>query len=106
MVRVSDAMVDAIRRSFGKSTGFCEVYIPTLCATSGLACKPMPAEVFGTFGYNPKISPDEMAKLSTSPNNLLYHPVKNGAHDKLLNRCVFTPSRLATHGRPATPKNV
>lgn len=85
--RISNRMFEALRSHMGRSTGFCEVYISTLCAASGLELAPMPREVFGTFVYQPCVSPAAFAEhaLTTrsrlgldceKPSNLLFHPVK------------------------------
>lgn len=72
MVRFSKRFIEVLRSQFGKSTGFCELYCPTLCAThSDLILAPMPASVFGVFVHRPPIY------LESIPcNNLLYHPIK------------------------------
>lgn len=83
MVRISTPMSEVIKREFGKSTGFCEVYIPTLASvTPGLVAKAMPAQVLGKFRYSPNISREEWKQIELSHRNapdrpsLLYHPIK------------------------------
>lgn len=75
MVRLSHAMVDAVRANFGRSTGFCEVYLPTLCVESGLVLTAMPAEAFGVFRHRPVMSVEDV-EGSGAPDDRLYHPVK------------------------------
>ena len=80
MVRVSRALVRAAAQEFGRSTGFCEVYLPTLCRAAGLHAAAMPAELFGVFRYRPEIPEQEFERLEAAaaapPTGLLYHPVK------------------------------
>ena len=79
MVRLSTPMSDAIKSEFGKSTGFCEVYVPTLASVvPGLVAKAMPAHVLGRFRYSPNISREEWGQIEKSHEgpSLLYHPVK------------------------------
>jgi hypothetical protein len=46
IVRVSRAFVEKLRSEFGRSTGSCEVYLPTLCATTpGLIAAAIPSGV-------------------------------------------------------------
>jgi hypothetical protein len=52
-VRVSKKLVEALRGEFGKSTGFCEVYVPTLCATTpGLVAAAIPKAALGQYRTN------------------------------------------------------
>ena len=78
MVRVSSALVRAAAAELGHSTGFCEVYLPTLCRAVGLRAEAMPADVFGVFQYRPALEEAvfEAGAASVPPTNMLYHPVK------------------------------
>ena len=77
MTRLSRAMFEALRGEFGRSTGFCEVYFPTLCLHSGLLLTALPSQVIGKFRYRPTIDHDEWSKiLSISSDHRFFHPVK------------------------------
>lgn len=74
IVRVSKELLYLLKDNLGKSTGFCEVYIPTLCCACGLKYEVIPSYVFGKFQYRPVIFFDDV--INTSEENKLYHPVK------------------------------
>ena len=79
LVRVSGRLANLLRSHFGRSTGFCEVYIPTLCAREpGFRCSGMPADAVGSFRYRPIVSHAEWAARVTElpPDDRLYHPIK------------------------------
>ena len=81
MVRFSTPMAETVRKEFGKSTGFCEVYVPTLAAfTPGIVSAAMPPSVLGKFQYAPTISREEWENISKSHTPCLvsqfYHPIK------------------------------
>ena len=84
MVRVSRALVEAIRAQFGRSTGFCEVYVPTLASTTpGLVAAAFPPGSLGQFRYRPMIEPDTWRAFQadtkhrmTPEDARLYHPIK------------------------------
>lgn len=81
MVRFTTRMADTVRGEFGKSTGFCEVYVPTLAALSpGIVSAAIPPSVLGKFQYSPAISREEWAEIDGSHDSLsqaqFYHPVK------------------------------
>lgn len=74
--RFSKPFLRVIEQNLSKSSGFCEVYFPTLCNISGLVLKPIPAKLFGIFRYQPVIAAKELAAIKKNDNRL-YHPVKN-----------------------------
>lgn len=81
VVRLSRAAVAALRASFGRSTGFCEVYVSTLVATTpGLIAAPIPSDALGIFRYLPAISCDEWERIAATDAGTgqarLFHPVK------------------------------
>jgi hypothetical protein len=51
VTRYSRAMVDAVIRNMGKSSGHCEAYIPTLAIAEGLVVEEIPASVEGDVGF-------------------------------------------------------
>jgi hypothetical protein len=74
VMRVSRKLIQVLTDNLGKSTGYCEVYIPTICVTSGLTYNIMRSSVFGVFRYRPTMTLVE-AKLIAEQDKL-YHPVK------------------------------
>lgn len=74
LTRYSRAFLDVLDADLGRNSGFCEVYIPTLCVLSSLTYRPMPAEVFGTFRFFNPMHPLEFA--GKPADDRLYHPVK------------------------------
>jgi hypothetical protein len=81
MVRFSTSMAEAVRNEFGKSTGFCEVYVPTLAAFApGIVSAAIPPSVLGKFQYSPIISREEWDDISKSHGGnqpaQFYHPIK------------------------------
>lgn len=68
--RFSVNMIKAIEDQLHKSTGFCEVYIPTLCVYYNLIYKHIPDNLFGVFRFQPNVN-------EPFENDKLYHPVKN-----------------------------
>lgn len=75
MVRFSKKMLDTIKDYFNRSTGFCEVYIPTLAVEENLVIKPMPIEIFGIFRFRPNIIMEELLEFEGFPD-LIFHPIK------------------------------
>jgi hypothetical protein len=75
ITRYSRAFLDVLDDDIGRNSGFCEVYIPTLCVHSGLSYVAMPAGVFGTFRFFDAMNPDDFA--DKPQDDLLYHPVKS-----------------------------
>lgn len=73
--RYSRRFLVAIEQHLGKSTGFCEIFFPTLCHVLGMDIGVIPAsKCFGTFEYRPALA---LANITSVPaDNLLYHPVK------------------------------
>jgi hypothetical protein len=51
VTRYSRAMLDAVIRNMGKSSGFCEAYIPTLAISEGLVVGELPAAMEGDIGF-------------------------------------------------------
>jgi hypothetical protein len=76
--RFSRAMIEALRGQFGRSTGFCEVYVPTVCLFERLRLETIPAHVLATFVYQPNMSCADYNRFAESspPTDLLHHPVK------------------------------
>lgn len=72
--RASKKLIEIVEQNLGKSTGFMEVYIPTLCVSNGLIYETMPPEVFGQFHYRPVH--DFTWIIDNAEPNKLYHPVK------------------------------
>ena len=84
MVRISSALVEALRAEFGKSTGFCEVYVPTLCATTpGLVASAIPGAALADFRYSPTIPQatwDAFERDGPAPaGSQFYHPITANA---------------------------
>jgi hypothetical protein len=73
--RFSKKFLKVIEQNLSKSSGYCEVYFPTLCYINGLVLKSMSSKAFGVYRYQPVISTNEIEKIS-SYDNRLYHPVK------------------------------
>jgi hypothetical protein len=73
--RFSKKFLQVIEQNLSKSSGYCEVYFPTLCYINGLILKSMPSNTFGIYRYQPVISTNEIEKIR-SYDNRLYHPVK------------------------------
>ena len=74
--RYSRAFLSVLARNLGRNSGFCEVYIPTLCVMHGLKYAAMPEEAFGEFRYFGPMAPDDARFTSTPPDDKLYHPVR------------------------------
>jgi hypothetical protein len=74
VMRVSRQLIQLLTDNLGRSTGYCEVYIPTLCVTSGLTYKTLMPPVFGKFRYRPVMTLDEVEQIAEQDK--LYHPVK------------------------------
>lgn len=51
VTRYSRAMVEAVDRNMGKSSGHCEAYVPTLAIAEGLVVDEIPASVEGDVGF-------------------------------------------------------
>lgn len=51
VTRYSRAMVEAVDRNMGKSSGHCEAYVPTLAIAEGLVIDEIPASVEGDVGF-------------------------------------------------------
>jgi len=67
VTRYSRAMVDAVIRNMGKSSGFCEIYIPTLAMAEGLVVEELPSSMKGDVGFA------IYKKLPEKRNHVLYH---------------------------------
>lgn len=74
--RFSRRFLQVIEANLSKSSGYCEVYFPTLCRINGLKVKTMPLNTFGTFRYRPNITAEEVSQIKPTDHRL-YHPVKN-----------------------------
>jgi hypothetical protein len=73
--RFSKKFLQVIEQNLSKSSGYCEVYFPTLCHINGLILKSMPSNTFGTFRYQPAIPYHEIESIKKQDYRL-YHPVK------------------------------
>jgi hypothetical protein len=77
VIRCSRDFVDLLERRLANSSGYCEVYFPTLCHSYGMRLCPLPASIFGEFRHRPPVN---FKRIITSPDdNRLYHPVKSFA---------------------------
>jgi hypothetical protein len=74
VMRVSTALLDLLHKNLGVSTGFCEIYIPTLCVANGLSYKTLHPNIFGIFQYRPILFLQDVVKYKQ--NHTLWHPVK------------------------------
>jgi hypothetical protein len=74
LTRYSRTFLEVMSNEIGRNSGYCEVFIPTLCVRSGLVYKAMPESALGVFRFFNPMSPAEFE--GTAPDNLLYHPVK------------------------------
>lgn len=70
VVRCSIKMLDLLKNNLGKSSGFCEIYFPTLAKNNGLKYSNLPADMFGNFEY---IETVRLSNLPNNNNNKLYH---------------------------------
>jgi hypothetical protein len=70
--RFSNNMIDGIKEQLNRSTGFCEVYFPSLCVYYGLSYKTFPKNIFGEFCFQPQIDIHNNIEI-----NKLYHPLKS-----------------------------
>jgi hypothetical protein len=73
--RFSKRFLETLEANLSKSSGYCEVYFPTLCHISGLTLETMPLSTFAEFRYRPEITGEEFKKIKTTDYRL-YHPVK------------------------------
>lgn len=74
LTRYSKRFLEALEADLGRSSGFCEVYLPTLCVHRGLTYAAMPPEIFGAFRFFRPMAPESFAALDA--DDRLYHPVK------------------------------
>jgi len=51
VTRYSRAMLEAVERNMGKSSGHCEAYVPTLAIAEGLVVDELPASMEGDVGF-------------------------------------------------------
>lgn len=81
VVRLSKRMLDAVLAEFGHSTGYCEVYLPTLCVARGMKYVSLPHECIGIIRFEPNIDIDSQELLvgCRSGVDCLFHPVKINA---------------------------
>jgi hypothetical protein len=73
--RFSKKFLQVMEQNLSKSTGYCEVYFPTLCRVNDLVLKLIPPGSFGTYRYKPNITAEEVRKIPQQDHRL-YHPVK------------------------------
>lgn len=74
ITRYSPRLLETVKANLGRSTGFCEVYIPCLCVANGLSYKALPFESIGDVRYRPTFSKEELEE--TAKPDKLYHPIK------------------------------
>lgn len=74
IMRMSRAFLECLQKNAGKSSGFCEVYFPTLCIVNGLSLNTFPDDIFSTFIYKANLNFSVIKKMEK--NNLLFHPLK------------------------------
>jgi len=79
--RFSKRFLEVIEQNLSKSSGFCEVYFPTLCHINGLLLKAIPSNIFGIFRYHPPLPHREVAAIKKHDHRL-YHPVKFSGNDE------------------------
>ena len=71
VTRYSKRFLKVIANDIGQSSGYCEVYVPTLCASAAMSLAAFPDSMRGNFGYRPT----RMA-VPIEFDDKLYHPVK------------------------------
>jgi len=74
--RFSKRFLQVMEQNLSKSSGYSEVYFPTLCHVNGLVLKSLPLNLFSDFRYQPNITVKEIKNVKKEDNRL-YHPVKN-----------------------------
>jgi hypothetical protein len=74
IMRMSRAFLECLQKNVGISSGFCEVYFPTLCIVNGLSLSTLPDDIFATFTYKANLNFSIINK--SEPNNKLFHPLK------------------------------
>jgi hypothetical protein len=77
VIRCSKDFVALLERRLADSSGYCEVYFPTLCHSYGMRLSPLPRSIFGEFRYRPIISWEALQLPASPPDNRLYHPLKS-----------------------------
>ena len=70
VVRCSIKMLNILKDNLGKSSGFCEVYFPTLAKNNGLKYSNLPSDMLGNFQYLETV---RLSNLPNNNNNKLYH---------------------------------
>ena len=74
--RFSKRFLEVMEQNLSKSSGYCEVYFPTLCSINGLVLKSMNIGSFGTFRFRPSLTSKEIERIKPGDHRL-YHPVKS-----------------------------
>jgi hypothetical protein len=74
ILRMSSQFLTCLENHLGKSSGFCEVYFPTLCHVYNMILNVIPDDVFSTFNYKANLSFDVISKMKEK--NILFHPLK------------------------------
>jgi hypothetical protein len=74
--RFSKRFLEVLEQNLSRSSGYCEVYFPTLCHVNGLVLKSMSLRAFGTFRCTPNMTTEEVQKIKPDDHRM-YHPVKN-----------------------------
>lgn len=70
VVRCSKKMLELLKENLGVSSGFCEVYFPTLAKNNGLKYSNLPVDMLGNFEYLETV---RLSTLPTNNDNKLYH---------------------------------
>jgi hypothetical protein len=63
LIRCSKNLLEVLKENMGKSSGFCELYFPTIAKKYGLTYGNLPDEIIGDFHMH------ETVRLSTLPKN-------------------------------------
>jgi hypothetical protein len=71
LVRLSRAMLECVEENVGRSTGYCEVYIPTLAHSAGLTLDNLPPEMLGKWEHTVQLRASELPLLRR--DNRLHH---------------------------------
>jgi hypothetical protein len=77
IIRCSKDFIRLLESNLTKSSGYCEIYFPTLCHTYGLRLSLLPTQMFGAFRYRPPVGYQQI--ITNPDDNRLYHPVKSFA---------------------------
>lgn len=76
IMRVSNRFVKCIEHNLGTSSGFFEIYLPTLCYLNKLSLEALPEDIFGMFTWRQVHMSVPAIEYYFEPTNILFHPVK------------------------------